>query len=154
MVTFLPAAHGSLTGGTPTVTMTVNHGDLAPDAPAVTPTTGWLFTGWLPLLLVTITEVLTTTAQYEPAASVLPTGVFLARVEATAAATRGLWDLTGPYSTTVKSNPLTLNLVHDPTGRLSGTATYTFAAGTIVTMPVKGSVKGSRGSITIPAWQS
>jgi hypothetical protein len=148
-VTFLPGAHGSLAGGTPAVTLAVNHGDLAPAAPAVTPTTGWLFTGWLPLLPATITEASTTTAQYEPAGAVLPTGVFLARVEATAVAARGLWDLTGSYPTTVKGNPLTLNLVHDPSGRLSGTATYTVAPYSPISMPIKGGVKGTRGSVTM-----
>jgi formylglycine-generating enzyme required for sulfatase activity len=73
-----------------------------------------------------------------------------AMVDAAAVATgRGLWDLTGAYSTTVKSNSLTLSLVHDPMGRLSGTATYTVAPGTTVSMPIKGSVKGTRGSVTM-----
>jgi hypothetical protein len=86
---------------------------------------------------------------FRPANPVVPNGSFLARVMATDTPAQRLWDLTGPYSTTAKSNSLTLNLIHDTTGRISGTATYTIAPNTPVTMPIKGSVKGTRGSITM-----
>ncbi|MBN2451835.1 MAG: InlB B-repeat-containing protein, partial [Lentisphaeria bacterium] len=63
-VVFQPGAHGSLAGGTPTVVITVNHGDPAPVAPAVTPDACWDFSGWAPALPALITEDVATTAQY------------------------------------------------------------------------------------------
>ncbi len=149
-VTFQPGAHGTLAGGTPAVAVTVNHGDPAPAAPTVTVLASWLFGGWSPALPTTITAPAETTVLYTAAGPVLPNGSFLVAVDAIPVSSgRGLWDLTGPYSTTAKTNPLTLNLVHDATGRLSGTATYTVAKDATVTMPIRGSIKGSRGSLTM-----
>jgi hypothetical protein len=70
-VTFQPGSHGSLAGGTPAVVVTVSHGDPAPAAPAVTPTAGWTFTGWSPVLPPTITADAETTAQYSRITHVL-----------------------------------------------------------------------------------
>ena len=79
-----------------------------------------------------------------------PNGQFLATLGvADVVGGKGWWDLTGPYAATAKSNRLALNLVHDATGRLGGTATYTVAKDATVTMPIRGSVKGGRGSITM-----
>jgi hypothetical protein len=88
-------------------------------------------------------------AHFRVAGSVPANGAFRVQVDAGTVATRGLWDLTGTYAASAKGDPLTLNLVHDPTGRLSGTATYTVAGDTAITMPIKGSLKGARGSITM-----
>ena len=149
-VTFLPGAHGSLAGGTPTVMMTVNRGDPAPAAPSVTPAANWLFTGWLPLLPGRITANAETTAQYAAADPVPPAGDFLAGVDANAVTSdRSLWNLSGPYTTTVAGNRLTLTLVHDSGGRLTGTATYLPATATVVTMPIRGSVKGTGGIVVV-----
>jgi hypothetical protein len=65
------------------------------------------------------------------------------------AAGRGLWDLTGAYATTVTGGPLAMTLIHDPTGKLSGTATYTVAKDTPIAMPIRGNVKGASGYITM-----
>lgn len=84
--------------------------------------------------------------------SVFRTGGAQSTVEVDAAgvaAGRGVWNLTGPYAATVNGSHLALYLTHDPSGTLSGTATYTLAKDTVVTMPIKGSVKGTRGSITM-----
>jgi hypothetical protein len=103
-----------------------------------------------PRVVRNVTADRTLTALFRPATAVAPrAGRFRARVDAAAPAPRRLWDLTGAYATNVKGNLLTLNLVHDPTGRLSGTATYTVAKDTVVTMPVRGIVNGIRGSITM-----
>ncbi len=80
--------------------------------------------------------------------TVAPDGEFLALTDAVqAAAGRGLWDLTGAYTTHVDGKPLLLDLIHDSRGRLSGTATYTVAAPTVVIVPLRGSVRGSRGAL-------
>ncbi|MBN2449417.1 MAG: hypothetical protein JXR77_03450, partial [Lentisphaeria bacterium] len=63
-VTFQEGAHGALDGGTPDVEITVEHGDPAPAAPAVTADACWDFAGWAPALPATITEDVETTAQY------------------------------------------------------------------------------------------
>jgi hypothetical protein len=89
---------------------------------------------------------LVVTALFETSGSMLAEGSFEARVGAAAvAAGRGLWDLTGAYS--ALANALALNLIHDTRGKLSGTATYAVAKDTTVEMPIKGSVKGTSGSI-------
>jgi hypothetical protein len=76
-----------------------------------------------------------------------PHGEFAAEVSAAEVlAGRGWWDLSGTYVTAAAGNPLVLNVIHDPTGKVSGMATCTIAKATVVTMPIKGSVKGSRGS--------
>jgi hypothetical protein len=86
----------------------------------------------------------------EVPAGVAPDGEFLLVVDAAdVAAGLGLWDLTGTYVTAVKGYPLTLDLLHDTKGKLGGTATCTVAKDTTVTMPIKGSVKGASGSITM-----
>ncbi len=140
-------------------TVTVEASDSATTATA-RPDGGYHFAQWTrdgvlystvnPLILTDLTSALTLTACFEVSVPVPPSGDFLAVVSATEVASgRGLWNLTGLYSTTAKSHPLTLSLVQDPSGRLSGTATYTVAPETPIAMPIKGSVKGGRGSITM-----
>ena len=68
------------------------------------------------------------------------------------AAGRALWDVTGAYATTVSGDPLSLDLVHDAKGRVTGTATLTVNTGTAlvpVTMPIRGSVRGSAGVLAV-----
>jgi sugar lactone lactonase YvrE len=62
---------------------------------------------------------------------------------------RGLWDLSGVYTATVEGKLLTLNLVHDSSGKLGGTATYTIAAGRTITMPIKGRATGAAGDVLV-----
>ena len=82
--------------------------------------------------------------------TVPPHGASLAVVGAVGVASGGgLWDLTGEYATPTKGNRLTLDLLHDTKGKLSGTATYTLAEGPVVSMPIRGNVKGSSGSLTM-----
>jgi hypothetical protein len=146
-LTYLPGDNGSIVGPTP---QTVGHGA---DGIAVTavPAFGYHFVAWSdgstanPRQDTAVTADQTLTAAFLAAGAVPPHGAFLARVAAPDSAARGLWDLTGAYA----GQALTLALVHDPTGKLSGTAIYTVAKDTAVTMPVKGTVKGSRGSITM-----
>ena len=79
-----------------------------------------------------------------------PDGEFLVTVGAAAVANGGgWWNLTGTYSTTVVSTPVTLDLLHDSNGKLSGAATFTVAKDTTAVLPIRGSVKGTRGSITL-----
>jgi hypothetical protein len=85
------------------------------------------------------------TAIFRAAAGVAPNGSFLARCAAPAAATgQGFWDLTGDYSLTLNGNPLLLHLLHDPRGRLTGTARLNVATGTTV-VPLSLSVRGTFG---------
>jgi hypothetical protein len=148
-VRFQPGANGSLAGGTPGVSVTVDCGAPAPAPPEVTPRAGWLFLGWSLTLPATIIADAETTATYAAAGPVPPHGSFLVVVDAAAPPSNRLWDLTGTYSTAVQGKPLTLRLLHEPTGRLAGTATYAVAEGVAITMPIKGSVKGAGGSITL-----
>jgi hypothetical protein len=64
----------------------------------------------------------------------------------------GLWDLSGTYATAVGGNPLTLVLVHDTRGRLTGRAMLQTNVGMAVVpvfMAVKGSVTGRGGSVVV-----
>jgi hypothetical protein len=57
---------------------------------------------------------------------------------------RGLWDITGTYPTSVAGYPLTLHLVHESTGRLTGTAVLEgVSAGGKVPTPVNLTVRGA-----------
>jgi formylglycine-generating enzyme required for sulfatase activity len=159
VVTFLASSGGSLDGDTE------QHVDEGASTTAVlaVPHYTYVFSDWRndatvnplmwtvnPLGLTEVHEDTIVTASFQAAATEHPVGEFEARIDAAGvAAGRGWWDLTGPYSTTTKGNPLSLVLVHDPNGRLTGTATYTVAKDTDVTMSIKGSVRGSRGSITM-----
>jgi hypothetical protein len=87
---------------------------------------------------------------FDPASVPPANDTLLATVDAAAvAAGRGLWDLSGSYTATVAGSPLVMTLAHDPTGRLTGTAHYFIGKALRVDMPVKGSVKGSSGSLTM-----
>jgi len=155
-VTFLAGANGTLAG---TTTQSVLHGN---DATPVRATPAYLFVldywgdGALlhstdnPIALGPITSDLTLTAHFRPADPLAPAGTFLARAGAGGPpADCTWWDLSGTYAASVKGSSLTLSLTHDPSGKLSGTAAYTLAKDTVVTMPIRGSVKGASGSITM-----
>jgi hypothetical protein len=60
------------------------------------------------------------------------------------------FDLSGMYSTAVAGNPLTLQVLHDTRGRLTGTATLQLSPGEqpeLVTMLIKGNARGSGGNL-------
>jgi hypothetical protein len=152
-VTFRAGAHGALSGN---LSQVLPYGGSSTAVEAV-PDYLYVFAGsWSngvtanPLSLTNVREDMIVTAPFRMADAVAPSGTFLAVVDAAAvAAGRGLWDLGGTYSTIIAGNPLVLSLVHDPTGRITGTATYTVAKATVLTMPVKGRVNGSTGSVTL-----
>jgi hypothetical protein len=83
----------------------------------------------------------------ETRAVVAPQGTFLADLDI-AALDRGTgwWDLSGSYALTVAGKPLVMNLLHDTRGKLTGSAVYTVAKEAVVTMPIRGTVKGPAGS--------
>ncbi len=152
LVSLVAVDHGTLMGDS---AQWVNDGGSTTPVTAV-PDFGYVFERWSdgrtdnPRTVADVSADMPLTASFRVAVdSVPPDGGFLARVDATAAASRGLWDLTGPYAASAKSNRLALTLLHDATGRLGGTATYTIAPDTVVTMPIRGSVKGNRGSLTM-----
>jgi formylglycine-generating enzyme required for sulfatase activity len=60
-----------------------------------------------------------------------------------------LWDLTGTHTTSVGGNPVTLHLVHDTQGKLTGTGTCRLAGPAPVLVPLvaRGSVKGRTGAL-------
>ena len=148
-LTYLAGDHGSIDGPTPQA--------VEPGADG-TPVTaraayGYVFQQWSDGATAnprTETHVLaeqTYTAQFRAADQAPPSGAFLAVV---AGAAQGMWDLSGTYTTSAAGYPLVLNLVHDTKGRLTGRAIYTVgeAAGG-VTLPIKGSVKGSAGRVVV-----
>ena len=113
---------------------------------------------WLPCL-----AVLPWTGQAAVLSESTPSGSFtldtrsqqqcLAAVGAEAVlAGRGLWDVTGAYATTVNGAPLSLALVHDTRGKLSGTGTLTVNTGkglVAISMPIRGSAQGRAGSLAL-----
>ena len=77
-----------------------------------------------------------------------PNGPFLARLgTADVAAGRGLWDLSGTYSLTLAGRPLSLALVHDTGGRITGTADCSLGKATTLPLTVRGTVCGMAGSV-------
>jgi VWFA-related protein len=152
-VTFAAGVGGSISG---TTSQTIFYGG------STTPVTaaasfGYVFTQWddgstaNPRTLTTVTATQTRTAAFRLANAVAPNGSFLAVISpADVTAGRGLWDLTGTYSTTVAGRPLTLVLVEDSRGRLSGTATLqvsTTKAVVPIVMPIKGSASATHGAL-------
>jgi len=151
-VTFLAEAGGSITGS---AVQTVNHGGTTTPVTAM-PSYAFVFGQWddgstaNPRVLAAVTASQTVVAQFRAAGAVLPEGPFVVPVSADGvAAGRGLWDLTGAYATTVKGDSLTMDLVHDTKGKVRGTAVYTLAKAGAVTVPIKGSAKGSGGVLAV-----
>ena len=146
-LTYLAGDNGAIDGPTP---QTRIHGS---DGAAVTAVAafGYVFAGWSdgssanPRQDLQVTASQTLTARFEPSGPVPPHGSFLARVSATDSLAQRLWDLSGTYATTVAGQPLVMSLVHDPMGRLSGTATYAVGKASAVSLSVRGTVKGSPG---------
>ena len=148
-VTFVTDGHGTIDGLSP---QTVADGGATSLVTAVG-AHGYVFDHWSdgstenPRILFFVTGDQTLTAFFQVAGSAAPTGEFRAVTGwAGVASGRGLWDLTGVYTTSAAGNPLVLNLLHDSRGRLSGTATYTSAKATL-TMPIKGNAVGERGVV-------
>lgn len=145
-VTFLSGPHGWIEGET---TQTVPHRGAASPVTA-RPEFGYVFAQWSdgstqnPRTLSNVAGDTVLTASFRTAEAVLPAGVFVAAVGAPG---QGLWDLSGPYVTAVGGYPLTLALTHDGKGKITGTANLALAKGTVLTMPVKGTVKGSLGAV-------
>jgi hypothetical protein len=141
-ITFSAGLHGSLIG---TAVQARPHGGSTTAVTAVADL-DYRFRQWSdgstenPRMVTNVTADRTITAQY------VPNGEFVARVTA---AERGWWDLSGTYRLRVAENPLVLNLVHDALGRLTGNATYTVGEGTVVNLPVRGSVRGSAGNLVV-----
>jgi RHS repeat-associated protein len=151
-LTYLAAPGGRVEGST---LQTVEHGDDGVGVTAV-PAFGYAFDRWddgstaNPRRDTAVTASLTVTATFRAASGADPTGAFLAVTDAGAvAAGRGWWDLSGAYAAVVAGKPLAMSLLQDTKGKLSGTATYTVAKDTALTMPIKGSVKGTGGSIAM-----
>lgn len=151
-LTYQAGEHGAVTGD---LAQHVVGGSSGTPVHAV-PDPGYVFDRWSDGTATssrTDTEAtadLTVTALFRRAEPVPPVGPFLARLAATGVAGgRGVWDLSGTYTVTVAGHPLVMDLVHDSRGRVTGTATYTMAEDAVVTLPVRGSVKGSGGSVLL-----
>jgi hypothetical protein len=81
--------------------------------------------------------------------AVSPSGTFVALIDpAGVAAGHAWWDITGTYTMTVAGQPLDIHLLHDSGGKLTGMATYPGTGGTVVSMPVRGSVSGAAVGVT------
>lgn len=151
-VTFLPGAHGMLCNGLDQVEQIVEEGTCT-SAVCVIPDYPYVLAGWtdgttsLPLIVCPVMSDLVLAARYDEASPSHLPGSFQGIVSSAA---RGFWALSGTYDAImVAERPLVLDLVHDPSGRLFGTATYTLAKQDPLVMPVRGSVKGASGSITM-----
>ncbi len=146
-VTFDLGAQGTRTGGGE-LTQAVAHGAAAV-APEFAVANGWTFVGWS-TDFAAVTVDLAVSALFRPATVVPAVGPFDAEVDtAQAVLSRGLWHLTGSYESPVAGGTLWLALVHDPAGRLGGQAAYTAADDARVNLAVRGTVKGSHGSIAV-----
>jgi hypothetical protein len=150
-LTFAAGAHGSLTGLT---AQAVAYDATSSPVEAVADF-GYTFVGWddevetNPRTLANVRAAVTLTASFREANPVAPNGNFRALVNSVDGGRR-LWDLTGTYSTTIDDDLLTLALVQDTRGRLTGTATLrvtTAKAAAPVTMPVRGSVSGANDAL-------
>lgn len=149
--TYLAGLHGSISGPTP---QDVPHGTATVPVTAV-PEYAYVFAGWEdgsqanPRQDDQLIADLTVVATFQPAppASRLE-GTFLALARE---ANRSWWNLTGSYATHLAGAPLTLDLVHDTRGRLGGRATYRAENGIVLSMPVRGCVRGAAGVTTLKA---
>jgi hypothetical protein len=119
---------------------------------AAVPDFGYVFERWSdgssqnPWTEPRVVADMTVSARFLEAGPVVPDGQFLARVTpADVLAGRGLWDVTGQCTAHVGANPLTLNLVHDTKGRLSGVGVCTLAGAVPVDVPlvVRGNCRGT-----------
>jgi hypothetical protein len=154
-VSFLAGAGGSISGR---AAQTVGH-DGSTEPVTAEPDFGHVFVQWdddstaNPRTLHHVTTATTRVASFRQAGAVPPRGTFLAQVDAAGvAAGHGLWDLTGPYAASVAGNLLTLNLLHDANGKLSGTASLQVNTGKAqvpVAMSIRGSTKGSGGALLV-----
>ena len=120
------------------------------------PAPGWCFLRWDDTVLdnprcdTGVTADLSVTALYRAANTVPPSGQFEALVDAAdVQAGRGLWDLTGTYRATIAGNQLVMNIKQDGGDRVTGTATCTLAKATVVTMFIRGSVRGAAGKVML-----
>ncbi len=153
-VTFAHGAGGSILEPTP---QTIFYGGNITGT--AVPDYCFVFTQWdnpvtttNPLVLTNVVASVTRTASFRAATLVLPPNGNFTAVKSLADVTggQGLWDLTGPYTTTVGGRELTLAVVHDTRGRLTGTATLNVTIGKAVVpvrMPIRGSVSGANGAL-------
>ncbi|MBN2450332.1 MAG: Ig-like domain-containing protein [Lentisphaeria bacterium] len=150
-VTFSPGANGTLTG---TLTQTVTHGASTTAVTAV-PDYTYAFSHWSdgsganPRTVSPAVSNLDLTAVFRPANAVDPEGSFLALVRAAdVLAGRGLWDISGSYSIELGAGDLTLDLLQDGRGKVTGTGTYSYSSAS-VDLAVRGNLRGKAGDIAV-----
>ena len=94
--------------------------------------------------------LLTDSFTIEVIRAVAPDGVFQERAHVGHVTSgKGVWDLSGLYSFTVAGRQVTMELQHDPRGRLSGTATCALARNTTIALPIRGRIRGAGTNTTI-----
>jgi alpha-tubulin suppressor-like RCC1 family protein len=149
-VNFSAAPNGRLVGSTQQVILA---GDATTPVAAV-PAAGYLFDRWSdgvianPRVVANVATNLALTALFQPAAA-LRDGTYLATVTAAeAAAGHGLWDFTGHYEVDACGYLLSLDLLHDGRGRVSGSGSLTVASALIPLAP-RGAVRGGDGVATL-----
>ena len=149
---FSVGLHGSLSGPSP---QTVPHGSDTLWVTAV-PDRGYAFDHWddrpaaNPRQDTGVMADFSARAEFRLAEQRPPDGEFSAAVEAVGvAAGKGLWDLSGSYSTKIAGKPLSLHVFHDTDGRLTGGGTYTLAKAAVVSLPIRGSVRGMAGRVGV-----
>ena len=149
-LTYTAGANGRVTGASP---QTLSYGASAAPVTAVADV-GYAFDSWSdgstsnPRTDASVAADLAVTALFAASAQVVPDGSSLAVLGAgEVAAGRGVWDLSGTYSTEVGGMPLVIHLVHDSKGKLTGTAALTVLT-VVTTLPIKGAVRGAEGSLS------
>ena len=128
----------------------VKHGTATPDAPAVTPESGYYFTGWAPEIANTVTEDVTYTAQYTQQGAVTVTGKTDSVTYDGKAHDLNEYDVVGlneGYTLTVTYTGANGTDAGTYTGAFSGTVKITDKDGTDVTY--KYAVKLNPGKLTI-----
>ena len=151
-VTFVSGANGAIIGDTPQI---VAHGENA--APVTARANfGFVFDHWddgntdNPRTYGPVLDNTTRTALFRVANDVPPVGTFGAIVDAAGVALgHGIWDLSGHYTTVIDGKDLTLDLLHDGKGKITGTGTYNVPGVGDIPLVVKGSGKGKAGILMV-----
>jgi hypothetical protein len=161
-VTFTATGNGTLDG---TPSQEVAHGGNASPVTAV-PGAGSYFNRWVrggatystanPVIVGPVTEDMAVEAEFLQLVDGDPQGDFeLVYRDPANPGLRKIWDLTGHYAGAVGPHNLTLDLVHDEKGALTGTGRFQGTVNgqpfDVANLPIKGSGKGKAGVVTVKA---
>jgi len=159
-LTYTAGAGGSITGPTP---QAVDHGDSAAAVTAVADADK-RFDRWTsggvdlssenPLIIPDVSADMVLTAHFRDVGPSDPDGSFVVAIPPGAfAAGAALWDLSGHYEMGLEGDALSLDLVHDSKGKITGGGQYTTDLPTkalySVVLTAKGGGKGKSGTVLV-----